>query len=154
MRKTFLFLSLVILLIGSAISYSHSGGEHKEKAVGDPKSQHEEIKEHHGKMGVLHNSMAILNGHIDIIFHSIILSDFSKLARSANVVKKVAEGLKGTRPHKNLENVDRYGALIAKLEKEAREFEETLSEQNPLEVSQKFGSVIGVCVECHISFRD
>jgi hypothetical protein len=172
MKKGYLGVALLAFFFWSVISYSHEGEkhqekkapaamEHQEKTSGEMKEHHEEMKEHHGKMmghhekmEVLHSSMAKLSGHTDVIFHSIIQSDFSKLSESAQAVKEVAEGLEGTVPRKNLENIDKYNSLVSALKKECLEFENAVNEKGPMKIAENFGKVIGVCVECHISFRD
>jgi hypothetical protein len=172
MKKVYLSLAMLAFFFWCVISYSHEGEkhqekkapaemEHQEKTSGEMKEHHEEMKERHGemmghheKMEVLHSSMAKLGGHTDVIFHSIIKSDFSKLAESAQAVNEVAEGLVGTMPHKNLENIDKYNSLVSALKKECLEFEIAVNEKGPMKIAENFGKVIGVCVECHISFRD
>jgi CRISPR/Cas system-associated endonuclease/helicase Cas3 len=161
-------LALLTFFFWSVISYSHMGEKHQEKEVPatkehqegmkehqeEMKEHHGEMEEHHEKMEVLHSSMTKLGGHTDVIFHSIIQSDFSKLAESAQAIKEVAEGLEGTVPHKNLENIDKYNSFISALKKESLAFEGAVNDKEPMKIADNFGKVIGICVECHINFRD
>lgn len=153
MKKLSIIITLFVLLIGSAISFSHMGKDQGEKESTESK-QHSDMKKHEDKMKVLHHSMALLGGHTDKIFHSIIDSNFSHLSESAEAIKKVAEGLEGTKPHKHLQNIDRYNSLVMELLNESETFERVVDRQDPIKVAEHFGRVIAICVECHINFRD
>ncbi|MDH3258669.1 MAG: hypothetical protein OEM19_04300 [Deltaproteobacteria bacterium] len=172
MKKGYLGVALLAFFFWSVISYSQEGEkhqemkapaamEHQENTSGEMKEHHGEMKEHHGKMEkhhekmkVLHNSMAALGGHTDRIFHSIIKSNFSELEESARALREVAAGLEGTVPHKNLENVDQYKSLVSTLKEKSLKLEGAVMEKEPMKIADNFGKVIGICVECHISFRD
>jgi hypothetical protein len=128
------------------------GDNHKE----GQKVQKHDINSMHGKMPMkkLHMSMSELNKRVDMIFHSIIYSNFKNLGESAGSIRKVAEGLKDTFPHKKLSKLDEYRALAGRLLKLSTDFEEKVKKGEPKAITASFGEMIRVCVECHIQFRD
>jgi hypothetical protein len=161
MKKITLAVAILAAISFSVVALSNMGEKHHEKRAGEAKEHHEEMKEHHGEMeehhgeeGILHESMEILEGHADKILDSILHSHFTELEGSARAVSELAGGLEGTKPHKNLENMEKYNSLVIALKKGTLEFEGAVKGKDPREITDNFGKVIGICVECHINFRD
>jgi len=148
---------LFVLLFFTIISgvcplLAHMGESHKE----GQKVQKHDTHSMRGKMPMkkLHMSMSELNKRVDMIFHSIIYSNFKNLGESAGSIRKVAKGLKDTFPHKRLSKLDEYRALAGRLLELSTDFEEKVKKGDPKAITASFGEMIRVCVECHIKFRD
>ncbi|NIS75285.1 MAG: hypothetical protein GTO08_08385 [Deltaproteobacteria bacterium] len=161
MKKVFFGFALMTFLFFSVISHSNMGEKHEGAGHSEAKDHQEEMKEHHGemeehhgKMEVLHHSMEIFEDHTDRVLDLILSSHFADLEESARGMKKLADGLEGTKPHKNLKNIDKYNSLVSDLKKGIGEFEDAIKGKDPLEITDDFGKLINICVECHISFRD
>jgi len=144
--KKILVVLLLATLTGS-LAFAHMGEKHE----GD---HGESMENHMEKMKILHSSMARFNIIMDTIFHSIIFSNFKGLEKSAKELKETASALTGTTPHKNLASLDTYGERIKVLQKATIGFEESIKKNDPTEITESFGNVLGACVRCHISFRD
>ncbi len=154
MKNVFVLLALISFLFCSVVSYSNMGEKHGEKEAPAAMEHEGEMKEHHGKMGVLHHAMEEVEEHTEKIFHAIIHGKFTELGEPARAVAGVAGSLKGTKPHKNIENIDAYEVLIGSLVDESAKFERAVKEGDPSGITRSFGKVIEVCVACHANFRD
>lgn len=146
-------VTIIVFFLSAIHVYSHTE-KHADKHGEAGREQHDEMREGHETMKVLHSSMAELNVQANKVFHAIIHSQFSELGGSVDAIKKIADNLEGTRPHKNLKNLDKYRNLIKTLKIECLAFENAVVNQDPLKIPDKFGGVLGVCVECHVHFRD
>lgn len=155
MRRTTIFFMMVVVssLAGTSISQMTEKHQKKEEVV-RKESSHEMTGEEHERMQWLHSSMAELNVEMNKIFHAIISSNFSGLVQMSGTVRSVAEGLEGTRPHKNIKNIEQYDEFVRRLKVSCQEFERAVAGQKPLEITESFEKVVSTCVGCHIQFRD
>lgn len=133
-RTIVLCVTLILLLIGTF-------------SIADEKERQE-------NGGVLHTSMNRLSDHMNMIFQSILRSDYSSLAESADVFNKVAENLAGTKPPKNSGDMKQYNSNIEALRVRGYEFEGAAKGKNPEIIVKSFGTILEICVKCHTRFRD
>lgn len=135
MKKMIVLSAVVILLIAGAFSSADDNDKHDIDSV-------------------LHTSMEELNTHMNMIFQSIIRSDYASLAKSAGVFNRIAENLKGTKPLKKQGDINDYNTFIEALRVRAYEFERVTKGKNPDLIAKSFGTILEICVNCHTRFRD
>jgi hypothetical protein len=154
MNRTLICIIGFLFVLAPSSAYPNSGEKHApaEKKM-DHGMMHGEAKEK-SPAEVLHTSMAELNQMVERIFHSIILSQFDELDESAAYIRKVAAGLKVTKPHRKLVRITEYRKLVEEFEAGCVEFERDVKEKKPAETASSFGNLIATCVECHVNFRD
>lgn len=154
MKRALICITGVLFFFASSSVYPHSGEKH---APVEKKMDHGMMQgaaKEKDPMKVLHTSMDKLNQMVEKIFHSLILSYFDELGESAVYIRKVAAGLKVTKPHRNLVRITEYRKLVEDFEAKCADFEREVKGKRPTETASAFGNLIATCVECHVNFRD
>lgn len=148
MKLRVLTVAVIFMVsLAGGFTMAHMGEKHGEK--------HEMMKDGgHEKMEVLHSTMKELNEKVEILFHSIIYGNYSGLTKPSGEIHSLAKNLEGTRPHENLEELETFNKFVEELQRETKELKRAVSDKKEVNIAERFGRVISVCVKCHARFRD